>query len=236
MRNSFPSIGYGSSRTAIAAPSSPNRSPTGPSATSRTASTILVILARTNGDMKDLQRCWVVKAILGSVEHGAHLIEIGAGEPLVADLLTKLGHFVTVVDPYDGSSQGPREFEEFRSAHPDVELHPGALSAERRPAGRRRLRFLGLRPGAHRSRRHRPGVIGAAPKLVAPGGCSIHAIDHVVAGWGADAHLDRLEEIVQSLGARRRPAPRADRGAQSRSRRLLRLGRGARALARRAAL
>src|SRR3954452_16872393 len=60
-------------------------------------------LARANGDMKDLQRCWVLKAVLGNVERGDHLVEIGAGEPLVADVLTQLGHRVTVVDPYDGS-------------------------------------------------------------------------------------------------------------------------------------
>jgi hypothetical protein len=43
-------------------------------------------------------------------------------------------------------------------------------------------------------------VVEAAKGLVAPGGCSIHAIDHVVAGWGAEAHLERLEEIVRRSG------------------------------------
>ena len=88
-------------------------------------------LARATGDMKDLQRCWMVKAVLGSVERGGRLVEIGAGEPLVADLLTRLGHEVTVVDPYDGSGNGPLEFERFRGAYPDVELHPRALPAVR---------------------------------------------------------------------------------------------------------
>src|SRR3954452_1276243 len=69
-------------------------------------------LARANGDMKDLQRCWVLKAVLGNVERGAPLLETGGGEPLVAGLLAELGHPVTVVDPYDGSDRGPREFDE----------------------------------------------------------------------------------------------------------------------------
>jgi hypothetical protein len=43
-------------------------------------------------------------------------------------------------------------------------------------------------------------VMAAATESLAPGGCSIHAIDHVVAGWGADAHLARLEEIVRRSG------------------------------------
>ena len=41
-------------------------------------------LISANGDMKDLQRCWMVKAVLGNVEPGARILEIGAGEPLVA--------------------------------------------------------------------------------------------------------------------------------------------------------
>ena len=79
-------------------------------------------LARANSDMKDLQRCWIVKAVLGNVEPGGRLIEIGAGEPLVADLLSRLGYRVTVVDPYDGSGHGPTQFEQFRAAHPDVDF------------------------------------------------------------------------------------------------------------------
>ena len=45
-------------------------------------------LARASGDMKDLQRCWVVKAVLGRVERGTSLVE-GAELPLV-DLATQL--------------------------------------------------------------------------------------------------------------------------------------------------
>jgi hypothetical protein len=44
------------------------------------------------------------------------------------------------------------------------------------------------------------GVIEAAMAALTPGGCSIHAIDHVLSGWGADAHLERLEEIVRRSG------------------------------------
>ena len=77
-------------------------------------------LAGANFDMKDMQRCWMVKAIVGTVPRGSKLLEIGAGEPLVAGLLSRLGYDVTVVDPYDGSGNGPREFEQFKAAYPDV--------------------------------------------------------------------------------------------------------------------
>ncbi|HEY1236940.1 MAG TPA: hypothetical protein VGE91_01290 [Solirubrobacterales bacterium] len=156
-------------------------------------------LARANGDMKDLQRCWALKAVLGTVERGAHLVEIGAGEPLVADLLTKLGHRVTVVDPYDGSGQGPREFDRFRSAYPEVEFirerFPPSVALAADVSCVYSVSVLEHVPAERIG-----AVVEAANDVVAPDGCSIHAIDHVVAGWGADAHLERLEEIVRRSG------------------------------------
>jgi hypothetical protein len=156
-------------------------------------------LARANGDMKDLQRCWVLKAVLGKVEPGVHLVEIGAGEPLVAGLLTELGHPVTVVDPYDGSDQGPREFEEFQAAYPDVHF----IRERFPPSGGLPAKVgcvYSISVLEHVPREGIEDVIAAAAELTAPDGCSIHAIDHVVAGWGAEAHRERLEEIVRRSG------------------------------------
>ena len=156
-------------------------------------------LARANGDMKDLQRCWVLKAVLGNVESGAPLVEIGAGEPLVAGLLARLGHPVTVVDPYDGSDQGPREFDEFRARYPDVEfVRERFPPSDGLPATAACVYSISVLE--HVPPEEIAGVISAATRLTAPEGCSIHAIDHVVSGWGAEAHLERLEEIVRRSG------------------------------------
>ncbi len=156
-------------------------------------------LARASGDMKDLQRCWMVKAILGTVERGGRLIEIGAGEPLVAGLLTRLGYSVTVVDPYDGSDQGPVEFERFSRDYPEVkfirERFPPADGLPGPVAGIYSVSVL-----EHIPAESMDTVIGAATAALAPGGCSIHAVDHVLAGWGADAHRERLEKAVRGLG------------------------------------
>jgi hypothetical protein len=156
-------------------------------------------LARANGDMKDLQRCWVLKAVLGSVEPGTQLVEIGAGEPLLAGLLTQLGHAVTVIDPYDGSDQGPREFEEFQASYPEVdfvrERFPPSGELPAKTACVYSVSVLEHIPPDGIGE-----VIAAATELTAPDGCSIHAIDHVVAGWGTEAHRERLEEIVRRSG------------------------------------
>jgi hypothetical protein len=156
-------------------------------------------LARASGDMKDLQRCWVVKAVLGSVERGSPLVEIGAGEPLAADLLSRLGHDVTVVDPYDGSGNGPLEFERFQRSYPDLtfirERFPPDRGLESEVACVYSISVL-----EHVPLERIGAVVDAARNALAPAGCSIHAIDHVLAGWGAEAHLERLQEIVRRSG------------------------------------
>jgi uncharacterized UPF0146 family protein len=156
-------------------------------------------LARISGDMKDLQRCWMVKAVLGSVERGGRLVEIGAGEPHVADLLSRLGHEVTVVDPYDGSGDGPIEFERFRHAYPGLtfirESFPPSRGLPSEVACVYSISVL-----EHIGLFHVGPVIDAALDALAPDGCAIHAIDHVLAGWGAERHLESLEEIVRRSG------------------------------------
>ena len=145
-------------------------------------------LARANSDMKDVQRCWAVKAVLGNVASGGRLVEIGAGEPLVADTLARLGYQVTVIDPYDGSGHGPRQFEEFRDSYPRLDFVRDRFPPERGlPApvdGVYSISVLEHIPtdsvAGWSARRSRPWR---------PGGWAIHAIDHVVAGWGAEEHL-----------------------------------------------
>jgi methyltransferase family protein len=157
-------------------------------------------LANAGFDMKNLQRCWTVKAILGNVKAGGEVLEIGAGEPLVADLLSRLGYRVTVVDPYDGSGNGPREYTTFRRAYPDVSfIHDSFPPARELPAKFDAIYSISVLEHVPLDRIE--SVIGQAEHLLMPtGGCSIHAIDHVIAGWGAEEHRAKLERIVGALG------------------------------------
>jgi Methyltransferase domain len=151
-------------------------------------------------DMKNPQRCWMLKAVLGNVEAGGRLLEIGAGEPLAAGVLSRLGYDVTVVDPYDGSGNGPREYEQFRADYPDV----GFVREQFGPGCGVEGRFdcvYSISVLEHVPNDAVAGVMKAAGDLLEPtGGCSIHAIDHVVSGWGADEHLAGLREIVAGAG------------------------------------
>ena len=75
-----------------------------------------------NGDLKNSQRAWMIKAILGNVPIGSNILEIGAGEPIVANILTNLGYNVTIVDPYDGSGNGPTHYEIYKKEYPQINI------------------------------------------------------------------------------------------------------------------
>jgi hypothetical protein len=157
-------------------------------------------LAGANFDMKDMQRCWTVKAIVGTIPKGAKLCEIGAGEPLVAGLLSRLGYDVTVVDPYDGSGNGPKEYEQFKAAYPDVRF----IREQFPPAedlGEDWGCVYSISVLEHVPMEALDAVIAGARKMIkGADGRSIHAVDHVLAGWGSDSHLEGLRKIVELSG------------------------------------
>ena len=134
--------------------------------------------------MKNAQRCWMVKAVLASVPRGGRLVEIGAGEPLVAGLLSRLGYEVIVVDPYDGSGNGPREYSRFTAAYPDLRFVRDQFPPQEDLGGAFDCVYS-ISVLEHVPLEAIDGVIAGAAELLAErGGCSIHAVDHVLAGWG----------------------------------------------------
>ncbi len=162
-------------------------------------------LATVSGDLKDAQRPWMVKAILGSVPRGGRLIEIGAGQPLVADLLTTLGYDVTVVDPYDGSGNGPREYEYFRKTYPNVryvrELFNDQTSGLESAAYDAVYSISVLE---HIPIDALPGVCAGIHRFLAPGhGRTIHAIDHILLGTNEKYHTEHLGTLIEGLGLAR---------------------------------
>lgn len=156
------------------------------------------------GDLKDVQRPWMVKAIVGSVPIGGRICEIGAGEPFVADFLAQCGFEVTIVDPYDGSGQGPVDYEAFSSAHPGIRFVRSSFGGS----------VQGLTDGYFDAiysisvLEHVPmdqvaslgeGVRRYGKKAVR----SIHAIDHVLRGAGDAYHLQMLHRFGEQLGVSR---------------------------------
>jgi SAM-dependent methyltransferase len=153
------------------------------------------------GDLKDVQRPWMIKALLGSIQPGGRILEIGAGEPFVADFLARCGYDVTIVDPYDGSGHGPTDFEVFQKRYP-------ALKFVRRNFGddiedMETHSFDGIYSISvleHVPDELVASVCSGVQKFCRSGGVTIHAIDHVLRGKGDLYHLDKLLAYAGRLG------------------------------------
>jgi glycosyltransferase involved in cell wall biosynthesis/SAM-dependent methyltransferase len=159
----------------------------------------LPALATASRDLKDVQRPWAVKAILGTVEPGRRLLEIGAGEPLVADLLARLGYEVTVVDPYDGRDGGPADVEAITAAAPHVRVVQGLFPRDL-PGDARFDCVYSISVLEHLPTEALDRLGEDIARVTLDGGCTIHAIDHVIRGPGDAEHLDRLRRIAGSVG------------------------------------
>jgi len=168
-------------------------------------------IAPLDGDLKNVQRPWAVKAILAHCPPPARLVEIGGGEPIVSGFLSELGYDVTLVDPYDGSGHGPTAYQSYRARFPHVKI----------------LRDL-FRPGLPDLAPNScdaifsvsvlehipPDALGpcfdAMAEFLSPDGFSIHCFDFVLQGNGADyayAHAQRiLAEQARLTGVTSEPS------------------------------
>ena len=157
-------------------------------------------LVAATADMRSVQRSWMVKAVLGSVPRGGRLLEVGAGEPLVAGLLVRLGYDVTVIDPYDGSGNGPLEYEWFKALYPDVRFVRDRFPT-RQPLADGYDAVYSISVLEHVPPDGVDELIRAASELAAlRDGCTIHTVDYVLAGWGADAQRATMERIIAAAG------------------------------------
>jgi methyltransferase family protein len=158
-------------------------------------------LAFIQGDLKDLQRPAALKGILAVLPPGSHLVEIGAGEPHVADLLSQLGFFVTVVDPYDGSGHGPTDFETYKTRYPSVRFIRNQFSDTLSDLKGFQVDCVySISVLEHVPATALSQVFAGIDRFLRPGGHSFHLIDHVLSGAGADYHLRHLTDIVIQQG------------------------------------
>jgi hypothetical protein len=154
-------------------------------------------LMRFDGDMKDVQRTWAVKAILSRVPLGSMLLEVGAGEPAVAAALEALGYDVTVIDPYDGTGNGPQAYERYAQTYPQVKIVRAFFDNRTSElAGQRYSCIYSVSVLEHIPPERTPDVFAAIAEHLQPGGSSIHCVDHVVAGPTADWHLVKLRQVL----------------------------------------
>ena len=153
-----------------------------------------------NGDLKNVQRPWTIKSLLGSVPPPARLLEIGGGEPLVSAVLAELGYDVTLVDPYDGlHGEGPTEYEQYQTAYPDVRLvrgyfKPGMTAI----AGEQFDAIFSVSVLEHLTSALRATFFAGIREFLRPGGWSVHCFDVVLEGRRHELHLHNAEELLNS--------------------------------------
>ena len=141
-----------------------------------------------NGDLKNVQRPWAVKALLRCVPPPARLLEIGGGEPLVCGFLSELGYDVTLVDPYDGFGNGPTDYERYRTEYPNVNIVRGYLRPGMTELGQQRFDgVFSVSVLEHLTPDLADTCFEAIREFLQPGGWSVHCFDFILQGVG-EAH------------------------------------------------
>jgi methyltransferase family protein len=150
-----------------------------------------------DGDLKNVQRSWAVKALLRAVPPPARLLEIGGGEPIVSGILNELGYDVTLVDPYDGFGNGPTEYEKYVTYFPNVRIVRGYFEPHLQafpPASFGAVFSVSVLE--HIPMEAVPKFFQAIREFLAPGGASVHCFDFVLQGIAQEHALTIARNIL----------------------------------------
>lgn len=158
---------------------------------------LLPQITAADGDLKNVQRPWAVKTLLGVMPPPARLLEIGGGEPIVSGFLSELGYDVTLVDPYDGSGNGPTQYQRYVTQYPHVKIVRAYLSPgmpEFPPASFDAIFSVSVLE-------HVPPeplrlCFQAIAELLRPGGASVHCFDFILQGAAADSAAKNARQIL----------------------------------------
>ena len=150
-----------------------------------------------DGDLKNVQRPWALKAILVHVPPPARLLEIGGGEPIVSGFLSELGYDVTLVDPYDGFGNGPTDYQGYMQQFPHVKImreyfRPGlpGLSAKSFDA------IFSISVLEHLSPDGLVSCFDGIAEFLRHGGASIHCFDFILQGTGDGYDVENAQRIL----------------------------------------
>jgi SAM-dependent methyltransferase len=154
-------------------------------------------ITRVDGDLKNAQRPWAVKAVLSQVPPPGRVLEFGGGEPIVSGFLAELGYETTLVDPYDGFGGGPTDYDLFREQFSHVkilreyfrpqlpEIAPQSMDA-----------IFSVSVLEHLDSDALTACFDAIKEFLKPGGASIHCFDFILEGPGDAHNLIQAQNIL----------------------------------------
>ena len=149
-----------------------------------------------DSDLKDVQRAWMVKAILCRLDAGTRLIEIGGGVPKSSSALGSLGYHPVIVDPYEGQGNGPTEFDQFRKANPQIDFVRELFSAsltEFQPQSADCIFSVSTLEHIH----NQEPIFEGIEKFLKPGGWSIHCVDISIRGTMEIFSTGLIEDVLR---------------------------------------
>jgi glycosyltransferase involved in cell wall biosynthesis/SAM-dependent methyltransferase len=152
----------------------------------------------TVNDLKDVQRPWTAKALIGELKPGASILEIGAGEPRVAGFMETLGWKVSICDPYDGSGHGPTEYRHYCRMYPKVKIIRSVFDENvAGPIAGQMDAVYSISVLEHVKGPDLEKLFAGIQTALKPGGLSLHCADTVVQGNGTEFHVEQMAKILQ---------------------------------------
>lgn len=173
---------------------------------------LLPKITGTDGDLKNVQRPWAVKATLGVHPPPCRVLEIGGGEPIVSGFLADLGYTVTLVDPYDGFGNGPTDYERYCQSFPHIRIVRDYLRADTREFAPESFDVIfSVSVLEHMPEPALRSCFDAIAPLLRPGGASLHCFDFVLEGTGHEHALQNALQIASAQAALTGSAVSVDR-------------------------
>ena len=153
-----------------------------------------------NGDLKNVQRPWIIKAIIANLPPSAKLLEIGGGEPIVAGILANMGYDVTIIDPYDGTGNGPTEYDYFKEKYKNIKFIREYFTKDQQLLQNKKFDCIySISVLEHVPEENIEGLFDACKSHIKDSGVFIHAIDHVLLGDGQQSHEQKLSLMLKQL-------------------------------------
>jgi glycosyltransferase involved in cell wall biosynthesis len=152
----------------------------------------------TMNDLKDVQRPWTAKAILGELRPGGKLLELGGGESIVGSFLHTLGWQVTLCDVEKPTENAAPQTERIRLRGSGVKLLQSRFDLPAAQAiGGQMEGVYSITVMERKSAAELEEIFAAIATALRPGGISVHCIDAVVQGNGDGYYMEQAARILQ---------------------------------------